>query len=38
MIEESGFRFRILGGDDRQIRLLSVERVPEAANTTPIEE
>lgn len=38
MIEESGFRFRILGGDDRQIRLLSVERVPTTpATVTPIE-
>ena len=26
-IEENGFRFRILGGDDRQARLLSVERI-----------
>lgn len=26
-LEENGFRFRILGGDDRQARLLSVERI-----------
>ncbi len=28
MIEESGFRFRVLSGDDRQVRLLSVEPIP----------
>lgn len=30
MIEEGGFRFRILGGDDRQVRLLLVERIADA--------
>lgn len=26
-IDESGFRFRVIGGDDRQARLLSVEKI-----------
>ena len=34
MIEECGMRFRILSGDDRQVRLLSVERIPVPAGAT----